>query len=93
MDVPEPSAEESLQMLKGLCPHYESFHKVRISNEVLSSAVELGVKEGAKYGRFLPDCAIDLLDEACVRCIADGRQEVQTRDIQVNQVSSLLAKL
>ena len=93
VDVPEPTPQEALSMLGGLRPTYESFHQVQINDEILKDAVSLGVKEGAKHGRYLPDCAIDLLDEACVRCIADGRQIVQPSDVQANHLTSALAKL
>lgn len=63
--VGEPSQEETLQILKGLRDKYEAHHKVRITNE----AIEAAVKLSARYinDRFLPDKAIDLVDEAASR--------------------------
>ena len=60
--VEEPTQEETLTILKGLRPAYEAHHRVRISDEALDAAVKLS----ARYinDRFLPDKAIDLMDEA-----------------------------
>jgi len=62
VNVGEPSKEEAVQILKGLRDKYEAHHKVRISDEAISAAVELSVRYIAD--RFLPDKAIDLIDEA-----------------------------
>ncbi|MBQ9617211.1 MAG: ATP-dependent Clp protease ATP-binding subunit, partial [Oscillibacter sp.] len=61
--VNEPSIEDSVQILKGLAPRYESFHGVRLSEGILRQAVLLS--ERYITDRFLPDKAIDLIDEAC----------------------------
>ncbi len=63
--VPEPSVEEAVEILKGLRPKYEEHHHASISDEALKSAVELS----ARYlpDRFLPDKAIDVMDEAGAR--------------------------
>lgn len=61
--VEEPSIEEAYEMLKGIKEYYENFHKVRISDSLLYKAVTLS--ERYITDRFLPDKAIDLLDEAC----------------------------
>ncbi|MBQ3274624.1 MAG: ATP-dependent Clp protease ATP-binding subunit [Christensenellaceae bacterium] len=60
--VGEPTKEESLEILKGLRDRYEAHHKVQITDEALKAAVELS----SRYimDRFLPDKAIDLIDEA-----------------------------
>ncbi len=60
--VAEPSEEDALLILKGLRDKYEAHHKVKITDEALSAAVKLS----ARYisDRFLPDKAIDLIDEA-----------------------------
>ncbi len=61
--VEEPSREEALDILKGLRPFYERHHGVKITDDALKAAVELS----GRYinDRFLPDKAIDLIDEAC----------------------------
>ena len=61
--VNEPSIEDSVEILKGLAPNYEKFHGVRISEGILRQAVVLS--ERYITDRFLPDKAIDLIDEAC----------------------------
>lgn len=61
--VNEPSIEDSIQILKGLAPNYEKFHGVKISEGILRQAVLLS--ERYITDRFLPDKAIDLIDEAC----------------------------
>ena len=62
IDVPEPSPEEAVKILSGLKRQYEKFHNVTYAPEV----IEFAVKASAKYinDRFLPDKAIDLIDEA-----------------------------
>src|SRR5690606_19260333 len=62
IDVPEPSAAEAVEILKGLRPRYEQHHGVTYSDEALQAAVDLSVKYLTE--RHLPDKAIDLLDEA-----------------------------
>jgi len=63
--VDEPSEEESIEIISGLRDRYEAHHKLKISDE----AVEAAVKMSARYinDRFLPDKAIDLMDEAASR--------------------------
>jgi len=63
--VGEPSEKESIKILKGLRDRYEAHHKIKITDE----AIEAAVKFSARYisDRFLPDKAIDLIDEAASR--------------------------
>ncbi len=63
--VDEPTIEDTVSILKGIRPAYEEHHKLKISDEALSAAAELS----ARYvsDRFLPDKAIDLMDEASAR--------------------------
>ena len=60
--IEEPSVEETIAILKGIAPRYESFHKVQYEPAALEAAARLS----ARYisGRYLPDKAIDLMDEA-----------------------------
>lgn len=60
--VGEPSAEEAIEILHGLKDKYEAHHKVRIEDEAIKAAVQLSVRYISD--RFLPDKAIDLMDEA-----------------------------
>ena len=61
--VSEPSIEDSVNILKGLAPNYEAYHGVKISEGIIRQAVVLS--ERYITDRFLPDKAIDLIDEAC----------------------------
>ena len=61
--VNEPSVEDSIQILKGLAPKYEEFHGVKLTEGILRQAVLLS--ERYITDRFLPDKAIDPIDEAC----------------------------
>ena len=69
--IGEPSPEDTVEMLKGLRPRYEAHHKVKITDE----AVEAAVKLSSRYvtGRFLPDKAIDLIDEAASKHIIEAQ--------------------
>src|SRR5580658_3875097 len=60
--VEAPSVDESIEILKGLRPKYEAHHKAKMSDEALESAVKLS--DRYLTGRFLPDKAIDVMDEA-----------------------------
>ena len=70
VSVEEPSPEEAITMLQGLRSRYEKHHKVKISDEAISEAVRLG----QRYinDRFLPDKAIDLIDEAAAKVRLQG---------------------
>lgn len=65
VEIEEPDEAKTLLIMQGLRPHYESFHRVTISDEALESAVHLS----ARYmnDRFMPDKAIDVMDEAAAR--------------------------
>ena len=83
--VEEPSEEEAYEILKGLRPYYERHHKVEISDEALEAAVKMSVRY--INDRFLPDKAIDLIDEAASKVQLSGYQasseiEDLSREIQ-----------
>lgn len=62
IDVSEPSIDETIDILRGLKPQYEAFHHVTYTDQALQSAVHLAMKH--IHERFLPDKAIDVIDEA-----------------------------
>ena len=68
--VEEPTREHCLEILEGLCSRYEAHHHVKIEEEALKAAVGMS----ARYisDRFLPDKAIDVLDEACSKVSLKG---------------------
>ncbi|MBP3391323.1 MAG: ATP-dependent Clp protease ATP-binding subunit [Clostridia bacterium] len=63
--VNEPSVSETVDILKGIRPHYEEYHKVRISDSLIEDAAKMA--ERYITDRFLPDKAIDVIDEAASR--------------------------
>ena len=65
VNVEEPTREEAVEILKGLRPCYEQHHGVEISDEAIEASVDLSIRYITD--RFLPDKAIDLMDEACSR--------------------------
>ncbi|KAF2322957.1 hypothetical protein GH714_032434 [Hevea brasiliensis] len=65
VDVPEPSVEEAIEILRGLCQKYEEHHSVKYKDEALVAAVSLSKQYMSDV--FLPDKAIDLIDEAGAR--------------------------
>lgn len=81
VQVPETSVPETLAILKGLRKHYEKFHGVTISDEVLEDTVQLA----KRYinDRFMPDKAIDLLDETSAHLRVDkGKTSPEVRKLQ-----------
>ena len=63
--VEEPSAEDTISILQGIKQYYEDYHHVAISNDIINKTVSMS--EQYIHDRFLPDKAIDILDEACSR--------------------------
>ena len=63
--VEEPSIDDSISILDGIKKYYEDYHKVKISSDVIKQTVVMSEKY--IHDRFLPDKAIDILDEACSR--------------------------
>ncbi|MBQ1799593.1 MAG: AAA family ATPase, partial [Prevotella sp.] len=91
IDIPEPSIEETIDILKGLKKKYEQFHNVTYSNEV----IEYAVRASAKYinDRFLPDKAIDLIDEAGAYRELHPIEGKKTQKVDKSLVSEVLAKV
>jgi ATP-dependent Clp protease ATP-binding subunit ClpC len=84
IQVPETTPPETLAILKGLRKHYESFHGVEISDEVLEETVNLA----KRYinDRYMPDKAIDLLDETAAHLRVDkGKTSPEVRRLQKEQ--------
>ena len=75
--VEEPTAEETLEILKAISDNYQIFHGVTITEDSLKAAVELSIRY--INDRYLPDKAIDLLDEACSR-IKMGDVSIDEKD-------------
>ena len=81
--IDEPTEEDCFNILKGIKNYYEDYHKVKIPDETLRYAVSLSCKY--IHDRFLPDKAIDLLDEACAR--------VNLEDLNLAKIEKLQKEL
>jgi ATP-dependent Clp protease ATP-binding subunit ClpA len=90
VDVPEPSVEETYQILKGLKSRFEDHHNLRFTNAALKTAAELADRHITD--RFLPDKAIDVIDEA------GAYQRLQTpskrkKSVGVSEIEAVVAKI
>ena len=72
--VEEPNVDDSINILEGIKKYYEEYHKVKISTDVIRQAVIMSEKY--IHDRFLPDKAIDILDEACSRINLENKDLV-----------------
>jgi ATP-dependent Clp protease ATP-binding subunit ClpA len=90
IDVAEPTVADTIEILKGLKPYYEEFHKLRYTNDAIRAAVELS----AKYinDRKLPDKAIDVIDEtgASQMLVPEGRRK---KTIGVKEIEATIAAI
>jgi ATP-dependent Clp protease ATP-binding subunit ClpB len=84
LELQEPSLEAAVEMLSALVPLYASHHGVKINSEVVDAAVRLSASR--IKGRFLPDKAIDVLDEAC--CLATSQENECVTQSHVESVLS-----
>lgn len=90
IDIEEPSQEDTVKILKGIRPRYEEHHNVKYTDEALKLAVELS----SKYinDRFLPDKAIDVIDEAGAKQnVASEKDRVDVIDKEV--IEKVIAKI
>lgn len=86
--VEEPSVDDAVEMLRGIKGYYEGFHGVKISDALIRRAVTLS--ERYINDRFLPDKAIDLLDEACTA--AALRNKTADQYAELNRRAEALRK-
>ena len=91
--VEEPSIDDAIKMLSGIRGYYEGYHNVKITDEIIRGAVNLS--ERYINDRFLPDKAIDLLDEACAcACLRNKAiDEMVLADKKVKNLTQELAEL
>jgi ATP-dependent Clp protease ATP-binding subunit ClpA len=93
VDLPEPSVEETVKILEGLKSNFESFHQATFTPEALRAAAELS----AKYinDRFLPDKAIDVIDEAGAAnaLLAKTKRKKTITEEQVEKVVASIARV
>jgi ATP-dependent Clp protease ATP-binding subunit ClpB len=85
--VDEPSREDAISILRGLKEKYESHHKVLIKDAAIIAAVELSTRYIAD--RFLPDKAIDLIDEAASKL----RMEINSKPEELDEIDRRVMQL
>jgi ATP-dependent Clp protease ATP-binding subunit ClpA len=90
IDVKEPTVEDSIEILKGLKPYFEEFHKLKYTGEAIKAAVELSAKY--IHDRKLPDKAIDVIDEtgASQMLVPEGKRK---KKITVKEVEATVATM
>ncbi|UUP15810.1 ATP-dependent Clp protease ATP-binding subunit ClpA [Nitratireductor thuwali] len=90
IDVNEPTVEDAIEIMKGLKPYFEDFHKVKYTNEAVKAAVELS----ARYinDRKLPDKAIDVIDEtgASQKLLPESKRR---KTISVKEIENTIATM
>ncbi|MEN8153934.1 MAG: ATP-dependent Clp protease ATP-binding subunit ClpA [Acidobacteriota bacterium] len=95
IEIKEPSNEETFNILKGLKGKFEDFHGVKYSDEALKQAVELSEKY--IHERFLPDKAIDVIDEAGANLKIEnsrsGKRSVKIDHLQIEKVVAKISKI
>jgi len=91
IDVVEPTIEQTYEILKGLKTRYEEFHEVKYSQNALKTAAELS----GRYinDRFLPDKAIDVIDEAGANHRVKGTTAKGKKSITVKDIEAIIAKI
>ena len=87
--VEEPNIEDSIGILEGIKKYYEEYHKVKISSDVIKQTVIMSEKY--IHDRFLPDKAIDILDEACSKINLNDK-DLYDLEVLNNQLKEVQAK-
>ncbi len=90
IDVLEPTKNQAIKILSGLKKYYEDFHKVKYSAPALKAAVDLSVKH--LHGRFLPDKAIDVIDEAGAR-VRLASKDTKVKNIGVTDIEKIISSM
>src|SRR5450631_4193016 len=90
IDVNEPTVEDAIEILKGLKPYFEEFHKIRYTNEAVKAAVELSAR--FIHDRKLPDKAIDVIDEtgASQMLVAEAKRK---KTIGIKEIEATIATM
>ena len=87
--VEEPSVNDTIAILQGIKQYYEDYHHVKISNDIISKAVNMS--EQYIHDRFLPDKAIDILDEACSKINLNDK-DLYDMEVLKNQLREVETK-
>ncbi|TCK27935.1 ATP-dependent Clp protease ATP-binding subunit ClpA [Ancylobacter aquaticus] len=90
IDVPEPTVPDAIEILKGLKPYFEDYHRLRYTNDAIKAAVELSARY--IHDRKLPDKAIDIIDEsgAAQMLLPEGRRK---KIIGVKEIEATVATI
>jgi ATP-dependent Clp protease ATP-binding subunit ClpA len=90
IDVNEPTVEDAIEIMKGLKPYFEEFHKVKYTDEAVTAAVELSAKY--IHDRKLPDKAIDVIDEtgASQMLLTEGKRK---KRITIKEIEATVATM
>ena len=90
IDVPEPTVPDAIEILKGLKPYFEDYHRLRYTNAAIKAAVELSARY--IHDRKLPDKAIDIIDEsgAAQMLLPEGRRK---KTIGVKEIEATVATI
>jgi ATP-dependent Clp protease ATP-binding subunit ClpA len=93
IDVPEPSVEQTIEILKGLKPRFETYHGIKYSAAALTSAAELSAR--FINDRHLPDKAIDVIDEAgaAQRILPKSRQKKLIGKHEIEEIIAKIARI
>jgi len=91
IDVEEPSIEDTFTILKGVQHKYEAFHKISFSDGALQRAIDLSVKY--LHDRFLPDKAMDIVDEVGAHFMLRGKEGVRVKPKDIEESVAKMMKL
>lgn len=90
--IEEPDQDKALTILQGLRENYQDFHGVRLTDEALQAAISLSIRYLSD--RYLPDKALDLIDEACaVKKIHLGQAQTERPDVSREDIASIVERI
>ena len=90
--IEEPDQDKALTILQGLRENYQDFHGVRLTDEALQAAISLSIRYLSD--RYLPDKALDLIDEACaVKKIRLAQEETEQVDVSREDIASIVERI
>jgi len=91
VDVSEPSIEDTFKILKGLQKKYEEFHTIKFSDEALQEAIDVSMKY--IHDRFLPDKAIDIIDDAGAHFMLKGKSNKRVSKKDITSIAAKMLKI
>ncbi len=91
IDIDEPSVEDTMMILQGIQHKYEEYHDITFSNEALQASIDLSVKY--LHDRFLPDKAMDIIDEVGANFMLKGKKGVTVERVDIENGIARMLKL